>query len=131
MRKYLLSTSALAGAALLSSAAVADVSISGNFEFDYQARDSNIAANDGNIMVHEQEVNVAFTNKTDSGLTISAVNQFNTVGGGSDVTYMFPRAGEILLGGSSQQNDWSRNPEAEVTERIIEDNKMIFDNLRI
>jgi hypothetical protein len=84
MRKYLLSTSALAGAALLSSAAVADVSISGNFEFDYQARDSNIAANDGNIMVHEQEVNVAFTNKTDSGLTITAQNQFKTSSGAQD-----------------------------------------------
>jgi hypothetical protein len=84
MRKYLLSTSALAGAALLSSAAVADVSISGNFEFDYQARDSNISANDGNIMVHEQEVNVAFTNKTDSGLTITAQNQFKTSSGAQD-----------------------------------------------
>jgi hypothetical protein len=54
-----------------------------------------------------------------------------TVGGGQDVTYMFPRSGEILLGGSHQVDDWSRNPEPEVTERIIEDNKRIFDNLRI
>ena len=54
-----------------------------------------------------------------------------TVGGGSDVTYMFPRKGEILLGGSGQIDDWSRHPEPEVTERIIEDNKNIFDNLRI
>jgi hypothetical protein len=84
MRKYLLSTSALAGAALLSSAALADVSISGNFEFDFQQRDSNESANDGNIMVHEQEVNVAFTNKTDSGLTISAQNQFKTSTGLQD-----------------------------------------------
>ena len=35
MRKYLLSTSALAGAALLSSAAIADVTISGYSEFSY------------------------------------------------------------------------------------------------
>jgi len=54
-----------------------------------------------------------------------------TVGGGQSVTYMFPRSGEILLGGSHQVDDWSRNPEPEVTERIIEDNKRIFDNLRI
>ena len=54
-----------------------------------------------------------------------------TVGGGSDVTYMFPRSGEILLGGSSQEGDWSMNPEAEVTERILEDNKAIFDNMRL
>lgn len=53
-----------------------------------------------------------------------------TVGGGSDVTYMFPRAGEILLGGSYQRNDWSPHPEADVTERIIADNRAIFDNLR-
>lgn len=52
-----------------------------------------------------------------------------TVGGGRDVTYMFPRRGEILLGGSYQRNDWTRHPEPEVTERIIEDNKAIFDKL--
>jgi hypothetical protein len=75
MRKYLLSTSALAGAALLSSAAIADVSISGSFEFDYAQRDSNVSANDGNDMGHDQEVHISFTNKTDSGLTITAANQ--------------------------------------------------------
>ena len=52
-----------------------------------------------------------------------------TTGGGSDVTYMFPRSGEIVLGGSSQNNDWSPHVEPEVTERIIADNKAIFDQL--
>jgi len=84
MRKYLLSTSALAGAALLSSAAVADVSISGEAEFSYAATDHSTAVNDGNIMSSVQEVHISFTNKTDSGLTITAQNQFNTIGGGSD-----------------------------------------------
>ncbi len=53
-----------------------------------------------------------------------------TVGGGSGVTYMFPRSGEILLGGSFQENDWSRHAEPEVTERILADNQALFDNLR-
>ena len=53
-----------------------------------------------------------------------------TIGGGSDVTYMFPRKGEILLGGSYQRNDWTRHVEPDVTDRIIRDNKAIFDNLR-
>lgn len=52
-----------------------------------------------------------------------------TVGGGSDVTYMFPRKGEILLGGSFQLGDWSREPELAVTQRIIEDNRTLFDQL--
>jgi len=84
MRKYLLSTSALASVALLSTAAIADVSISGEAEFDYSARDHNITANDGSIMTNVQEVHINFTNKTDSGLTISATNQFNTQSGASD-----------------------------------------------
>lgn len=54
-----------------------------------------------------------------------------TIGGGSDVTYMFPRKGEILLGGSYQFDDWTTHVEADVTDRIIEDNKAIFDNLRL
>ena len=53
-----------------------------------------------------------------------------TIGGGSDVTYMFPRKGEILLGGSYQFNDWTQHVEPDVTDRIIRDNKAIFDNLR-
>lgn len=52
-----------------------------------------------------------------------------TVGGGSNVTYMFPRSGEIVLGGSYQNDDWSPHVEPEVTERILADNKAIFDNL--
>ena len=51
-----------------------------------------------------------------------------SVGGGSDVTYMFPRSGEILLGGSYKIGDWSRHPEPDVTARIIEDNQAVFDN---
>ena len=88
MRNYLLSTSALAGAALLSSAAVADVSISGSFEWDYAARDSNIAANDGNIMGQESDVDINFTNKTDSGLTITAGQHFDTNSAGQDDVFM-------------------------------------------
>ena len=71
MRKYLLSTSALAGAALLSSAAIADLSITGSVEFEYSDSDSNIAANDKKAMASTNEIYVDFTNKTDSGLTIS------------------------------------------------------------
>jgi hypothetical protein len=88
MRKYLLSTSTLAGAALLSSAAMADVSVTGNFEWDYASRDHNVSANDGNLMGHDQEVHFTFTNKTDSGLTITAYNQYSSHDGTNDDTYV-------------------------------------------
>ncbi|MEM8491801.1 MAG: FAD-dependent oxidoreductase [Pseudomonadota bacterium] len=51
-----------------------------------------------------------------------------TVGGGTDVTYMFSRQGEILLGGSYQREDWSMEAEPEVTERIIADHRALFAN---
>jgi len=88
MRKYLLSTSALAGAALLSSAATADVTISGYAEFAYTQADHNIAANDGNLMSQDQEVHIKFVNKTDSGLTITGMNELSTHDGNGDDTYM-------------------------------------------
>ena len=50
-----------------------------------------------------------------------------SVGGGNGITYMFSRNGEIVLGGSFQLGDWTRNPEPDVTERIIADNKALFD----
>ena len=51
-----------------------------------------------------------------------------SVGGGSGITYMFSRRGEIVLGGSFKLGDWTRNPESDVTDRIIADNKALFDN---
>lgn len=72
MRKLLLGTTALAAAATLSAnAALADVSISGFYEWEYQSRSSNVAANDGTSMSNESEIHVKFSNKTDSGLDIS------------------------------------------------------------
>jgi len=55
---------------------------------------------------------------------------FLTIGGGSDVSYMFPRSGEILLGGSFQRGDWSRHAEPEVTERILADHAALFEGMR-
>jgi len=100
MRKFLLSTSALAGAALLSSAAIADVSVTGSFEWDYASRDSNQSANDGNLMGHTQEVHFSFTNKTDSGLTISATNQYVSATGDMDDTSVAISGGfgKLVLG---------------------------------
>ncbi len=55
---------------------------------------------------------------------------YATIGGVSDLAYMMPRRGEILLGGSYQIGDWTQHPEPEVTDRIIADNNAIFDNFR-
>jgi len=79
MRKLLLSTTALAAAATLSAnAALADVSISGYFEWDYQNVDSTIAGNNGTSFGQDSEVKMVFTNKTDSGLTIAFQTEFET-----------------------------------------------------
>jgi len=88
MRKYLLSTSALAGAALLSTTAIADVTISGYSEFGYNQNDHSVAVLDGNNMSLDQEVHINFTNKTDSGLTITAVNEFSTENSANDDVFM-------------------------------------------
>jgi len=67
---------------------MADVSVTGNFEWDYASRDHNVSANDGNLMGHDQEVHFTFTNKTDSGLTITAYNQYSSHDGTNDDTYV-------------------------------------------
>ena len=72
MRKLLLGTTALAAAATLSTnAALADVSISGAFEWSYNSRSSNVAATDGTTFGQDSEMTIKFSNKTDSGLDIS------------------------------------------------------------
>ena len=87
MRKLLLGTTALAAAATLSAnVALADVSISGFLEWDYQNVDSEIAANDGTSFGQDSEVKMVFTNKTDSGLTIAFQTEFETDKGSSGVS---------------------------------------------
>ena len=82
MRKLLLSTTALAAAATRSAnAALADVSISGYFEWDYQNIDSTISGNNGTTFGQDSEVKMVFTNKTDSGLTIAFQTEFQTLFG--------------------------------------------------
>jgi len=81
MRKLLLGTTALAAAATLSAnAALAEVSISGYYEWFYNSRSSNVTANDGTNFGQESEIAFTFTNKTDSGLTIEAQTQLDADG---------------------------------------------------
>jgi len=79
MRKLLLGTTALAAAATLSAnVAVADISISGYYEWKYQSTSSDIAANDGTTFDSDSEIKFSFTNKTDSGLTLGMVTELET-----------------------------------------------------
>jgi len=71
MRKFLLSSTSLVAAATIASYASADVSVSGNFDWKYSNISSNVAASDGTSMGQDHEVVISFSNKTDSGLTIS------------------------------------------------------------
>jgi hypothetical protein len=87
MRKLLLGTTALAAAAsLTTNAALADVSISGAYEWSYNARGSTIAALDGTSFGNDSEIKFSFTNKTDSGLTITAVTELEADGDASSDT---------------------------------------------
>ncbi|MDC1035375.1 porin [Alphaproteobacteria bacterium] len=81
MRKLLLGTTALAAAATLSANAVlADVAISGSYEFKYKSTSSEAAANDGTSFSHgDNDLILTFTNKTDSGLTLSYRYDFTAV----------------------------------------------------
>jgi len=95
MRKLLLGTTALAAAATLSAnAALAgndNVSISGYFEWSYLSVGSEIASKDGTSFGQDSEIKMSFTNKTDSGLTIGFVTEFETdkaSSGVSDDNYM-------------------------------------------
>ena len=82
MRKLLLGTTALAAAATLSgTAALADVSISGSYEFKYKSTSSETAAQDGTSFSHgDNDLILTFSNKTDSGLDLTYRYDFSAVG---------------------------------------------------
>jgi len=110
MRKLLLSSTALAAAATLSAnAALADVSISGYYEWRYESRSSLDTASDGTKFANDSEVKILFTNKTDSGLDISMKMELETDAGNSAVQenalYISGAFGKFILGGDDGVND--------------------------
>jgi len=90
MRKLLLTSSALVAAASISTYAAADVSVTGGFEWKYTQQAADATAKDGDSFGTDNEVVIKFTNKTDSGLTVTGkveldVDTSNPAGGGTPV----------------------------------------------
>jgi len=86
MRKLLLTSSALVAVASISSYAVADVSVTAEFEWAYVQQAADQTTKDGDSFATDNEVVISFSNKTDSGLTIGGkveldVDTTNTGGG--------------------------------------------------
>jgi len=110
MRKLLLGTTALAAAATLSAnAALADVSISGYYEWRYESRSSQVTASDGTKFATDSEIAMNFSNKTDSGLDISMKQEFLSDAGDTTVQEssitISGGFGSVILGGDDGVND--------------------------
>ena len=110
MRKLLLGTTALAAAATLSAnAALADLSISGYYEWRYESRSSQVTANDGTYFGSDSEFAFNWSNKTDSGLNITMKQEFETDAGNSAVQESSIAIeggfGKVILGGDDGVND--------------------------
>ena len=111
MRKLLLGTTALAAAATLSANALADVSVSGYYEWRYESRSSNTAATDGTKFASDSEIKFVFSNKTDNGLDVSMKQELLSDGGDTTVQesalYISGGFGKIQLGSDDGINDGS------------------------
>jgi hypothetical protein len=107
MRKLLLTSSALVAAASISSYAVADVSVTGAFEWTYSSTSSDIAATDGDAFGIDNELTISFTNKTDSGLTVTGVYDIDADANAIDESWMSISGGfgSLKLGKDVGAND--------------------------
>jgi len=107
MRKLLLTSSALVAAASISSYAVADVSVTGAFEWTYSSTSSDIAATDGDAFGVNNELTIKFTNKTDSGLTVTGVYDIDADANAADESWMSISGGfgSLKLGKDVGAND--------------------------
>jgi hypothetical protein len=131
MRKLLLGTTALAAAFTLSATAnvaVADVSISGSYEFSYKSQSSNITLIDGTTFGTDSEVVLSFTNKTDSGLTIGMVTEIEADDADSAINEgsmsISGGFGKLVLGG----NDGASNNYSMPADAIIQEESMDAGN---
>ena len=86
MRKLLLGTTALAAAATISAnVALADVAVTGYYEWKYQSTSSDITANDGTTFGSDSEIAFKFSNKTDSGLDLGLTVEMLSDAGDTDI----------------------------------------------
>jgi len=110
MRKLLLGTSALV-AATFSANALADVSISGYYEWRYESRSSQVTTSDGTTFGSDSEVAIKFSNKTDAGLDVGMKLELETDAGNSAVQEsaitISGGFGTLQLGGDDGINDGS------------------------
>ena len=109
MRKLLLGTTALAAAVSFSANALADVSISGYYEWRYESRSSKVTAYDGTTFNTDSEVKMTFSNKTDSGLDVSMKTELLNDSGDSRVQEsaitIAGGFGKVILGDDDGIND--------------------------
>jgi len=107
MRKLLLTSSALVAAASIASYASADVSVSGNFDWKYRNTASNVAASDGTSMGQDHEVVISFSNKTDTGLTVSGTYDMDADAGSVDESSITVSGGfgSITMGANDGVSD--------------------------
>ena len=108
MRKLLLGTSALV-AATFSANALADVSISGYYEWRYESRSSQVTTSDGTTFGSDSEIAIKFSNKTDAGLDVGMKLELETDAGNSAVQEsaitISGGFGKLQLGGDDGIND--------------------------
>jgi len=129
MRKLLLGTTALAAAATMTAnVAVADVAISGSYEFAYKSQSSNITALDGTTFTTDSEVVLSFTNKTDSGLTVGMVTEIESDDADSAINEgsmsISGGFGKLVLGG----NDGAANNYSTIALSLIQEEMMDAGN---
>jgi len=97
--------------ALMSTTALAEVSISGTTEFYYRDVDSQITANKGDSMGNtDNEIKFTFSNKSDTGLEYGYVVEMSTVADSSSTVdesslYISGGFGKVVLGGNDAVTD--------------------------
>lgn len=98
-------------ATLLSTTALADVTISGSTEFYYKDVDSEVTANNGDSMGNsDNEIKFTFSNQADSGLEYGMVVEMATVADSSatiDESSLYIKGdfGKVVLGGNDAATD--------------------------
>ena len=107
MYKKLLLTTSLIAAATIASYASADVSVTGDFDWKYKNIASNVAASDGTSMAQDHEVVISFSNKTDTGLTVSGTYDIDAGAGTVDASFITVSGGfgSISMGATDGVSD--------------------------
>lgn len=127
MRKILLASTALIALGTVSAMAAPEIAITGSYEFGYNSDSGDGVPDDATTYSTESDINIAFSNVTDNGLTTTLNYGLDESGSADDLSASISGDFGKILFTSGVDDDAVAALDTDVTDSVSEEGAYTFD----